>query len=467
MAQAIGTTAKILTCVGQGRSVELTTRLATSGEGEVWHTNWDGYVAKLYFNPSPDRIRKLEVMIANPPTDPNAAINHPSFAWPQALLQDASGRSLGFVMPKITDSVELIDVYNPQRRRAVLPGFNWLYLHVAAMNIASITQAIHARGYVLGDIKPQNILVNNQALPSVIDTDSFQVRNPQTGEVFRCPVGSEGFTPPELLGQDLAAMDQTEGHDRFRLGIIMHLLLFGDQPFKGVWTGWGDPPDPNQLLSQGHWPYGMTTLIQPGPLTIPLETVHPELQQCFLRCFNQGHRDASLRPTPGEWLQALKLAVADLKACGKVNCHYYSQSYGRCYWCDRKKALGIDVFPKASLSAAQRRARYQDTLDRVLKPAHQLAQTVTQRLDWPRLPSTPTWPQIPLPQRPQMPSLTLPKAWKQYAIATSLLSGVAIASLAIIKVLMAQQNTESMVFGTVLFIGLLVVWAQLAKPTSS
>lgn len=113
MAQAIGTTAKILTCVGQGRPVELTARLATSGEGEVWHTNWDGYVAKLYFNPSPDRIRKLEVMVANPPTDPNAAINHPSFAWPKALLQDASGRSLGFLMPKIADSVELIDVYKP------------------------------------------------------------------------------------------------------------------------------------------------------------------------------------------------------------------------------------------------------------------------------------------------------------------------------------------------------------------
>lgn len=164
---------------------------------------------------------------------------------------------------------------NPQRRRAVLPGFNWLYLHVTAMNIASITQAIHAKGYVLGDIKPQNILVNNQALPSVIDTDSFQVRDPQTGEVFRCPVGSEGFTPPELLGQDLAAIDQTAGHDRFR------------------------------------------------------------------------------------------------------------------------------------------------------------------------------------------------QAWKQYAIATGLLSGVAIASLVIAKVLMAQQDIESMIFGTVLFIGLLVLWAQLAKPTSS
>lgn len=85
IAKHAGTVGQVLTCVGHDRPVELTTRLATSGEGEVWYTDWPGYVAKLYFNPSGDRIRKLEVMVANPPADPNAAINHPSFAWPKAL----------------------------------------------------------------------------------------------------------------------------------------------------------------------------------------------------------------------------------------------------------------------------------------------------------------------------------------------------------------------------------------------
>ncbi|MFQ4138328.1 helix-hairpin-helix domain-containing protein [Nodosilinea sp. PGN35] len=469
MAKAIGTAGQVLSCVGNlaqfdSRPVALTTRLATSGEGEVWHTSWPGYLAKLYFNPTGDRIRKLEVMVANPPADPNAAINHASFAWPKAILQDASGRSLGFLMPEIAHSVGLFDVYNPQRRRTVLPGFNWLYLHVTAMNIASITQAIHSKGYVLGDIKPQNILVNNQALPSVIDTDSFQVRDPMSGQVFRCPVGSEGFTPPELLGRDLAQIDQTAGHDRFRLAVIIHLLLFGDQPYKGVWTGWGDSPDPNQLLSQGHWPYGTTTLIQPGPLTIPLETVHPEVQQCFLRCFNEGHRDASLRPTPAEWLRALKLAVADLKACHRVNCHYYSQSYGRCYWCDRKKALGVDIFPKAALSHQQRQARNQDAVAALVKPLRQAVDTASSYLEEK---GAMAWLRSPLPQLtlPKPPSLTLPEQWLKYAVTTGLTSTALLSVLLIGKVVMAQKDTESLLFGTLLFIGLIALWPRLVKPS--
>ncbi|MBT9316725.1 hypothetical protein [Leptothoe spongobia] len=220
MTKSTGTAGQVLGCVGDSRSVKLTNQLATSGEGQVWHTDWPGHIAKLYYHPTYERIRKLEVMIAHPPTNPNESINHVSFAWPKALLQDAMGKSVGFVMPEIANSIGLFDVYNPQRRRKVLPGFNWLYLHVTAMNIASITQAIHAKGYVLGDIKPQNILVNNQALPSIIDTDSFQVSDPATGRVFRCLVGSEGFTPPELLDRDLAQFDQTEGNDRFRLVLI-------------------------------------------------------------------------------------------------------------------------------------------------------------------------------------------------------------------------------------------------------
>jgi DNA-binding helix-hairpin-helix protein with protein kinase domain len=221
----------------------------------------------------------------------------------------------------------------------VLPGFSWLYLHTTAMNIASIVWAIHRAGYVLGDIKSENILVNNRALPAVIDTDSFQVRHPNTGEVYPCLVGSEGFTPVELMGKDLATVEQTVLHDRFRLGIIIYLLLFGDYPFKGVWVGPGDSPPPNDLLRDGYWSYASNSLIQPGPLTIPLNVVHPAVRQCFLRCFNEGHVNPELRPTPADWVNALKLARAELQVCKKVKSHTYSQTYGKCYWCDREPSF--------------------------------------------------------------------------------------------------------------------------------
>lgn len=343
-----------LMCTRTGQPVSLVQQIASSGEGEIWRTTRPGYLAKIYYSPRPERIQKLEVMIAHPPQDPNAHINHISFAWPYSLLQDragALGTPVGFLMPEVANAVDLLSVYSPLRRQMLLPEFNWLYLHATAMNIASLVWAIHHAGYVLGDLKPQNILVNNAALPSIIDTDSFQVRHPHTGELFRCPVGSEGFTPAELMDQDLASIEQTEVHDRFRLGVILYLLLFGDHPFKGQWIGPGDSPDPNELLRQGWWPYAPSSPIQPSLLTVPLNIVHPDLQQYFLRCFNAGHHNPTLRPTAAEWVRGFKGAIADLKRCRKVKTHYLSVSTQGCYWCARKAKLGIDVFAQPPKTA--------------------------------------------------------------------------------------------------------------------
>lgn len=333
----------VLICASTGQSIALVEEIASSGEGTVWKTDRNGYLAKIYHSSHHERVKKLEVMVANPPKDPNSHLNHISFAWPQELLTDRNGSVLGFLMPEIKDAKELLDVYSPQRRKKLKLEVNWYFLYTTALNIASFIQLIHAKGYVLGDIKPQNILVNNRALPSIIDTDSFQVRHPNTGEVYRCLVGTEGFTPVELLEKDFHITDQTEVHDRFRLAVIVYLLLFGAEPFKGKWVEEGDSPAPSELIRQGFWPYAPNSLIQPGPLTIPLNIVHPEIQRCFLRCFNDGHTKPHLRPTAGEWYKALEVAIADLAECDQITNHYYSKSYGKCYWCDRAAQLGLDL----------------------------------------------------------------------------------------------------------------------------
>lgn len=335
---------RILTCVSTGKPICLTKQIASSGEGAVWQTERSGYLAKLYHSFEDERVEKLKVMVAHPPKDPNAHLNHISLAWPEELLKDRNGTILGFLMPAIAGAKELLDVYSSKRRQQLKLGVDWKFLHITALNIASIIEAIHAEGYVLGDIKPQNILVNNRALPSIIDTDSFQVYHPHKSQVYRCLVGSEGFTPVELLGKDFRTTNQTEIHDSFRLAVIIHLLLFGDKPFKGKWIGTGDSPDPTELLRRGFWPYASNSLIKAGPFTIPLEIVHPEIQRCFLRCFNEGHTNPSLRPTAREWRKALSVAVEHLTVCGKVDSHYYSTLYGRCYWCDRKLHKGLDIF---------------------------------------------------------------------------------------------------------------------------
>lgn len=290
-------------------------------------------------------------MLANPPIDPMASQNHVSIAFPQDLLKNQNGAYVGFLMPAIRHSRELTSVYNPSLRKRKAPGFNWYYLHATALNTAWIIQAIHDKGYVLGDIKPQNILVSDRALVAVIDTDSFQVRDSQTGKVYRCTVGSEGFTPVELLGKDFSTTDQTEICDRFRLAVLIHYLLFGYHPFSGQWIGAGESPEQTELIRKGFWYDGQNSLIGSSQTTIPLDVVHPEIKRCFLKCFNDGHTSPHLRPTAQDWHKALQVAINELTACDKVDSHHYSRSYGKCCWCERKAKLNVDIFPGGSGTA--------------------------------------------------------------------------------------------------------------------
>jgi len=363
----------LLTCSKTNQAISLNKLIADTGEGKVWETDRKGYLAKIYHFPTPERVEKLERMIAHPPKEPNSHLNHISFAWPSSLLRDSQGNCVGFLMLAIADAKEILDVYSPKRRKDLKLEVDWRFLHTTALNIASIIQAIHTSGYVLGDIKPQNILVNNRALPSIIDTDSFQVRHRVTGKVYRCLVGSEGFTPPELIGKDFPTIEQSEVHDRFRLAVIIYYLLFGSQPFQGKWIGQGDSPEVNDLIRCGFWPYAPNSLIQPSEITIPLNIVHPEIQRYFSQCFNLGHTNPNLRPTAEDWVQALKVATDQLSVCGKIDNHYFSQTYGKCYWCERANNLGFDIFPTIVRTKSQSKVVAATDTQQVVQQKEQMA----------------------------------------------------------------------------------------------
>ena len=325
-------------------------RIKSNSEGEIWITQKyryrRKYLIKIYHEVTPARIKKLEVMVAYKPK--NFHGSQQAWAWPEYLLADETGKIIGFVMEFIEDSKLLINIYNPQLRKQIKSQFHgsvdWLFIHHTAKNIATIIQSLHSQDYVIGDMKPQNILVNRYASASIINTDSFQVRHPQTKEIYHCLVGSEGFTPPELLKKELAKIVQTPTHDNFRLALIIYHLLFGEHPFKGKWIGTEDPPEIDKLIELGFWCYAPNSKILPGRRTIPLEIVHPKIQKCFLECFNDGHYHPEKRPTPQNWVDALESAINDLVQCKRVDTHWYSKTYGKCYWCEREEKLEVDIF---------------------------------------------------------------------------------------------------------------------------
>ncbi|HEU4452789.1 MAG TPA: hypothetical protein VFR81_07000, partial [Longimicrobium sp.] len=185
--------------------------LGAGGEARVLAVPGDhSLVAKLYHEPTLARARKLALMMDGPPElDASAA----RLAWPCDLLFDGAGAFAGFLMPR-AEGPRVFELYNPVTRRAAAPHADYAFLHRVAASLAAAFEALHARGYVIGDVNESNVLVRPGGAVTLVDTDSMQVVDPVDGTVHRSRVGKAEFTPPELQGRPFADFDRSPEHDR-------------------------------------------------------------------------------------------------------------------------------------------------------------------------------------------------------------------------------------------------------------
>lgn len=347
-------------------------RLGKGGEGAVYILpNEPSRVVKIYHpgKATPEQCRKLEVMVNNPPADPMQAKGHASIAWPTELLEYTgstgagltNGQLIGFVMPRLgKDASTIVDFYDPKSRIKSHPAFTYQYLMGAAKNFVSAVRALHSKGYVIGDVNESNIMVDrNTTLTTIVDTDSFQVTDPQSGIIYRCGVGKPDFTPPELQGRNFSQIDRSQTHDLFGIGVILfQLLMENTQPFGGRYAGAGDPPEYGARIRQGFFAYCQNRQVpfRPGRLAPPFSMLHPDLQQLFIRCFEDGHINPNARPNAREWGEVLKRAEAALICCTTNSQHYFDSHLSFCPWCQRAQILGIDSFPSKSQARATQQA---------------------------------------------------------------------------------------------------------------
>ena len=321
-------------------TISLDARLGGGGEGDVWSVKERLDVAKLYHasNLNPDLELKILAMIENPPVDKMRVKGHISIAWPtEALYQQ--GKFAGFLMPRIENSPTIFTMYNPPRRQKECPGFTWVYLMRTALNLSIAVDAIHAKGYVIGDLNESNVLVNHRALVSLIDTDSFQVRD-RNGKLFGCRVGKEDFLPPELQGKDLEKVERLPEHDFYGLAVlIFRLLMEGVHPFTGVLTRETELTESTQFYcqKQGAFPYDKKNKIVAPPIMAPrFDTLPNSIQERMLACFVSGHNQPEKRPSAEEWVSILEISEKNLATCSANSGHVYSNHLIKCPWCERE-----------------------------------------------------------------------------------------------------------------------------------
>ena len=356
-----------------GRLVRVGQRLAAGGEGEIFEvTSPPGTVFKKYkpetLARAPVTETKLHAMTARPPAQwREATSGHVTLAWPSQVVLE-NRRFAGFLMTAVdtASSVQVHRVANPSDRRAAtgktawLRGFSWYYLVTVAANLAGATRLLHESGSVIGDFNERNILVTSQARVTLIDCDSMQF-TASGGRPYVCRVGRPEFTPPELRHADWGMTIRQPSSDLFPLAIHLYqLLMEGEHPFRGVWSGPGDKPSVPDLAEDGTWAYRRRGRLGPRPAAIGIALLPGSIRQMFRKAFEDGATRPSRRPTALDWQQALTSLAGSLRECTANREHFYPPHHRRCPWCahESRPSKGRHRRPRTPFVLGKRRLRW-------------------------------------------------------------------------------------------------------------
>jgi DNA-binding beta-propeller fold protein YncE len=326
-------------------------KLAVGGQGEVYAAvSRRGLVFKRYLpatlDGDPSLERRLRVMTEHRPAAwREADSGHMALAWPSDIVLD-DGRFAGFLMPKVDmgETVGLHRITNPTDRLAATGatawtrGFNWRYLVATGANLAHAVNVLHEAGVVIGDFNESNVRVWRQARVTLLDCDSMQVTDPESGERFLCHVGRPEFTPPELMNADWRTTFRHPSSDLFALAVHLYqLLLEGEHPFRGLWRGRGEKPPAPELARDGIWALRGKGPLQPRPAAIDAGLLPPDITGMFRQAFEDGAIDPGARPTAAAWKQALTGLGRQLRRCDADQSHYYPDSLSACPWCQHAR----------------------------------------------------------------------------------------------------------------------------------
>lgn len=183
--------------------LEIGTPVGGGGEAFVYAVHGEPDVlAKAYKHRTPEIGEKLQVMVANAPRNPTERLGHESYAWPKALICGPKESTIiGFLMPRVTGMRDVFAFYNPMERLRTCPRFTYRYLLQTARNIAGLMHELHSKGYVVGDVNQKNIFVSDSALVTLIDNDSFQIRDPRSGRLIFVASALTDSSPRKHIGQ--------------------------------------------------------------------------------------------------------------------------------------------------------------------------------------------------------------------------------------------------------------------------
>lgn len=319
------------------KKIRIGRTLGQGGEGTVYELEGNPNEAVKIYSPPlrPKRESKIRAMVQ---ADIAATSKH--IAFPRNLALDHSGAFVGFTMGLAKGSLEIHELFGAKARRTHFPEADFRFLVNTAANLCRVTQSVHDAGCVIGDINQSSVLVSKKATVTLIDADSFQIYT--NGQLYRCLVGTEEYTPPELHGtNNYGDIARTIDHDCFGLAVHIFQLLFFAHPYSGV-------PAKNvegslgDYIAANRFAYSlrrsMHTGMAPPPYRITLDVFPDAISHLFETAFDVK---PLRRPRAKDWVIALDNLGKLLRQCSAKKTHYYPSSYQKCVWCNLEK----DYFP--------------------------------------------------------------------------------------------------------------------------
>lgn len=336
----------------KGKQIILGKCLGHGGEGSVYKIpSCPGKVAKVYFARflSAELGKKIKDKILYLIKNRDAAYIGDTLiaALPEDILLSSNGAFAGYIMPQFITSVKLFDVQREGQRRKLFPDLDYRGLIAIAYNLAETVSHLHKHGIIVGDLNQNNILVHSDGTIGLIDCNSFDVTDSQTGIHYPCTVGLQELLAPELqtVGK-LSNATFTKESDCFSLAIhIFRLLMNNADPFNSqiindckssisvVGSG-------NSIV-RGECVYVRDIPDRRIPKWSPALTILPdELQKLFQRAFTYTaetvFESIARRPTAIEWMEALKrFYQLPLTRCKQDPFHMYLPSLHECPFCQK------------------------------------------------------------------------------------------------------------------------------------
>lgn len=251
-------------------------------------------------------------------------------------------------MPKINSKYKIFDVQRVEMAEKIYPNYTWKYAVQFAYNLSVAVKYVHDKNIVIGDFNQNNISIDTSTGAVIlIDCDSFDIRDPKSGEHFPCKVGLPEMLAPELQTvRNLANGTFTKETDNFSLAIhIFRLLMRNEDPFGGVITMSRSlsTVSANAPIINGECPYVRTVSGKEIPGRSPtLDMLPVNIQELFKKTFDYDASTAlrriKNRATATEWCNALVvLATAEpnpnLQTCTLNPHHVYPKYSSYCPWC--------------------------------------------------------------------------------------------------------------------------------------